>query len=663
MGMLRGNVDLVSWRLISGWAQDTSSPEEPVGLIVTDNDQPMMRMPADRYREDLEQAAIGSGRHSFEIEFPRPLSPSTRHVIRVCREFDGMELTGSPVTLEPLQAAGAQSKTADELRGNIDLVGWRLISGWVQDTTRPDEPVSLVVTDNDQLVARILANRYREDLEQAAIGGGRHAFELTFPRPLPPLERHVIRIFRELDAAEMPGSPATLEPARTFGAAEKEYVAWLLGQIEDESEIAHTIDFFSERLDSLKQQLADRHGMRAERRNKEHELRRWRQSGASDDTAARIAASPDGAPHLQRRALVIDDRTPKADRDAGSNAVLAHMQSLQRLGYEVTFAAASEPTPDASAVGLLEAMGMRCARPPIYGSVEDVLRRQAHTFDLVYLHRISNASKYLALARHYFPKARVIYSVADLHHIRYARQAAAEDRPELTALSNRVRLLECVAAAMADAVITHSRFEADVLRKEVRGVNVHIVPWSIATKPVGTPFARRRGLAFIGGFGHAPNQDAARWLIGEIMPLVRKQSPDIECLLVGSEMPEALLRLCGNGVVAVGHVDDLAEIFERVRLTVAPLSFGAGIKGKVIESLAAGLPCACTPIAAEGLDLPEHLRDCVGENAAAIAAIIRRLHDQKKANESCRKAALDYVAANFSAAQVDELLRPALGIS
>jgi hypothetical protein len=57
------------------------------------------------------------------------------------------------------------------------------------------------------------------------------------------------------------------------------------------------------------------------------------------------------------------------------------------------------------------------------------------------------------------------------------------------------------------------------------------------------------------------------------------------------------------------------------------------------------------------------LRDCVGENAAAIAAIIRRLHDQKKANESCRKAALDYVAANFSAAQVDELLRPALGIS
>ncbi len=285
MGMLRGNVDLVSWRLISGWAQDTSNPEEPVGLIVTDNDQPVMRMPADRYREDLEQAAIGSGRHSFEIEFPRPLSPSTRHVIRVCREFDGMELTGSPVTLEPLQAAGAQSKSADELRGNIDLVGWRLISGWAQDTTRPDEPVSLIVTDNDQLVARILANRYREDLEQAAIGSGRHAFELTFPRPLPPLERHVIRIFREIDAAEMPGSPVTLEPARTFGAAEKEYVAWLLGQIEDESEIAGTIDFLAERLDSLKQQLADRHSMRAERSNKEHELRRWRQSGASDGTA------------------------------------------------------------------------------------------------------------------------------------------------------------------------------------------------------------------------------------------------------------------------------------------------------------------------------------------------------------------------------------------
>ena len=219
-----------------------------------------------------------------------------------------------------------------------------------------------------------------------------------------------------------------------------------------------------------------------------------------------------------------------------------------------------------------------------------------NTFDLVYLHRISNASKYLTLARHYFPKARLIYSVADLHHVRFARQATAEDRPELIALSKRVRLLECVATAMADAVITHSPFEADLLRKEVRGAKVHVVPWTVTAQPTEVPFAKRAGVAFIGGFGHAPNQDAARWLVSEIMPLVRKRSPNIECLLVGSETPESLLRLCDNGIVAVGHVDTLVEVFDRVRLTVAPLSYGAGVKGKVIESLATGIPCVCTAL-------------------------------------------------------------------
>ena len=125
---------------------------------------------------------------------------------------------------------------------------------------------------------------------------------------------------------------------------------------------------------------------------------------------------------------------------------------------------------------------------------------------------------------------------------------------------------------------------------------MHVVPWTVTAQSTAVPFTKRRGVAFIDGFGHAPNQDAAQWLVGEIMPLVRKRSPNIECLLVGSETPESLLRLCDNGIVAVGHVDTLVEVFDRVRLTVAPLSYGAGVKGKVIESLAAGIPCVCTAL-------------------------------------------------------------------
>ena len=172
------------------------------------------------------------------------------------------------------------------------------------------------------------------------------------------------------------------------------------------------------------------------------------------------------------RALVIDDRLPKADRDAGSNAILSHILSLQRLGYQVTIAPAIDFSPSAADQAAIEALGMNCCCSPYYGSVEEILRRQAHEFDLVYLHRVSNASKYGELVTSYFPKARRIYSIADLYHVRVLRQAEVEDRPELVSLGKRLRLAEFTSTAFSNAVITHSRSETELLKKAVPGASV-----------------------------------------------------------------------------------------------------------------------------------------------------------------------------------------------
>ena len=293
--------------------------------------------------------------------------------------------------------------------------------------------------------------------------------------------------------------------------------------------------------------------------------------------------------------------------------------------------------------------------------LQQVLRRQEGEFDLIYLHRVANAAKYAELARRHFPKARQIYSVADLHHVRIGRQAAAEDRPELSPLANRLRLMEFAAAALADAVITHSSEEAKSLAAQIGAAKVHTVRWSAAVRPTTTPFAKRRGIAFVGGYGHPPNLDAARWLISEIMPRVRECDPNIECLLVGDGLPDGVRQRCGDGVVALGRVTDLSEIFDRVRLTVAPLRFGAGVKGKVIDSLAAGIPCVMTPIGAEGLDLPAALEGCIATTAKAIAAAIGHLHNDRKANAACRAAGLGYIEEVFSETRLDALMQQALG--
>jgi hypothetical protein len=133
-----------------------------------------------------------------------------------------------------------------------------------------------------------------------------------------------------------------------------------------------------------------------------------------------------------KRVLFIDERLPLAGRDGGSQALLSHMRAFQRLGYAVGIAAAeAQPAFDEAARAALATEGVVCHGAPIHASVEDVLRREADGLDVVYLHRASIASRYLALARSYAPRARILYSVADLHHIRLERQAAIEERPEL----------------------------------------------------------------------------------------------------------------------------------------------------------------------------------------------------------------------------------------
>jgi glycosyltransferase involved in cell wall biosynthesis len=455
----------------------------------------------------------------------------------------------------------------------------------------------------------------------------------------------------------VPGSPVILEPSRTFDANLEQMLSRTLAQCGLYEDIPRKIEFLTRELDHLVQQVADRESSRAERARYSHLLQRWRRQLSKDGV---VPAAGESAPSSILRALVIDNGVPKANRDAGSNAVLSHMRSLQRLGYEVTFIPSIDFEPSEADRSALDTLGIRFCCAPLYGSVEEVLRRQAGEFDVAYLHRVATAAKYAELVRQYCPRARYLFSVADLHHVRLARQATVEDRPELGGLIKRARFMELVAAASADGVITHSSYEARVLREQIGAGKVYTILWTVPARPTSVPFARRQGVAFIGGFDHEPNRDAARWLISEIMPLVRQQDPTIECLLVGSNLPTELAKLCGNGVVAVGHVQDLAEIFDRVRLTVAPLGYGAGIKGKVLESWAAGIPCVCTPIAAEGLEMPQVLQTLVADDAAEIATAIYRLHKDTALNEICRAAGLDYVSGQLSEENIDSLMRHAL---
>jgi glycosyltransferase involved in cell wall biosynthesis len=153
--------------------------------------------------------------------------------------------------------------------------------------------------------------------------------------------------------------------------------------------------------------------------------------------------------------------------------------------------------------------------------------------------------------------------------------------------------------------------------------------------------------------------DAARFLVEEVMPLVWAVDPTIVCSLAGSAMPALVRGLAGDRVRVLGHVDDMAAFLGGLRLTAAPLRFGAGIKGKVLDSFAAGVPCALTPVAAEGLDVPAEV---IGADAAALAGAILRLHNDAAAHTAARQAGLALIAGSNSAAAVDTALAAAIGL-
>lgn len=532
------------------------------------------------------------------------------------------------------------------LTGFLDTVSREQVTGWARDLVDPDVPVSLVVSVNGVRVGTVIANAYRKDLEEAGFGTGRHAFMMRLRHPSP-VEPCTLRVQREGDGIDLPGSPVVLEPAREFGEALQDGVAALLQDVASDADLDLRARFLARELERLLQLRVDRHGRTVDRMVQRAMRWRW-----TEEERVQL-------PMLPRRALVIDDRVPAVDRDAGSHAIVSHMQALQRLGYAVDFAPVEMRGVPGSGDVAMGDLGIVVHRSPWTGTVEEVLRREAGGFELVYVHRLPNMV-YTSMLRLHMPKAWIVFALADLTSLRVARQGVIEKRPELAQLAGRLQASEIQAGRLADAVVTHSPLEARLLRTAVAAGKVHVVPWAVPVAPTGTVFGERRGLAFVGGYGHPPNIDAVHYLMLEIMPLVWRKDPSIEVLLVGSEMPDSVRAYAGERVTALGQVPRLADVLARVRLTVAPLTFGAGVKGKVLDSLAGGVPCVCSPVAAEGLALPEPLARLVSATPEAFAMAILRVHDSAGEFRAARDAGLAFVEAGYSEAVVDPALRSAL---
>jgi glycosyltransferase involved in cell wall biosynthesis len=237
--------------------------------------------------------------------------------------------------------------------------------------------------------------------------------------------------------------------------------------------------------------------------------------------------------------------------------------------------------------------------------VKQHLKESGERYDAVLIFRPTVAERHLSDIEGYCSKAKIIYHTSDLHFLRLQREAELENSASKLKEADKMMAHELDIFRRADATIVHSSAEAEILVKDHGVRNLHVFPWAIDIRGTERGFEERCDICFIGGYQHVPNVDAAVYFINEILPLINNNLPDVKFYAIGSNPPERLKKLASDKVVVTGYVDDLDSLIDKMRVSVAPLRYGAGIKGKVATTLSAGLPCVATAIAAEGMGLED----------------------------------------------------------
>ena len=351
-------------------------------------------------------------------------------------------------------------------------------------------------------------------------------------------------------------------------------------------------------------------------------------------------------PQTLFRVLAIDSAVPQPDRSAGGYAAVQEIRLLQSLGAQVTFipenlAYLGNYTED------LQRSGVECLYAPFCTSILDFIAERGHEFDVIYITRYQVAARYIAAIRAAAPKAKVVFCNADLHFLREIRAAIVDDSPEAMSAALDTRDAELALVRKVDVTLSYSDAEAAVILSHNLGSSrVMRCPWVVETKGSRAAFADRSDIAFLGGFGHPPNLDAVEFFITSVMPRLREILPGVRFRIYGAEVPDSLKKRATDDIVLHGYVADVAEVYDTCRVFVAPLRSGAGIKGKVIGALAAGLPIVLSPVAAEGTGVAHDREAIVAETVQEWVAGICALY-----SDEARWAAMSENATRFARSQ------------
>lgn len=377
------------------------------------------------------------------------------------------------------------------------------------------------------------------------------------------------------------------------------------------------------------------------------------------DNAENVFIAKDRS-RFKKHILVVDQYVPWHDKDAGCKTSFMYLKMFLKMGLHVTFIGDNfykhEPyTTELNQLGIEVLYGNYYSK-----NWKSFLIDNLKYFDYVYLQRPHIASKYIDVVKKY-GNAKVIYYAHDLHHVREKREYEITGDPAKLKSSEKWKKIEYDLFSKADIGQVVGTYEQEIMQKAFPDKPIRSIPifaYEEIPDNVRKDFSQRQDLMYVGGFGHPPNVDSVLWFAKEILPLVVAKYPDIKWHVVGSKAPEEVEALASKNIIIEGFLTDeeLAELYNSCRIDIAPLRFGAGVKGKVVEAAYYQTPLVTTSIGAEGLD------DSMGnmkvvDDAKEMAQCICDLYENYDALRQMSDAGKEFVEKYFTPKSAEDILR------
>jgi GT2 family glycosyltransferase/glycosyltransferase involved in cell wall biosynthesis/peptidoglycan hydrolase CwlO-like protein len=359
------------------------------------------------------------------------------------------------------------------------------------------------------------------------------------------------------------------------------------------------------------------------------------------------------------RILAIDHYLPAIDRNSGNHRSYQFMKLIRRADHPLTFVACNgeyqnRQKNDLQNLGIetyatdlmnLDSNGYRPNVAPIHW---DHLLKQGD-YSLAIISGYRNVAVYLPLIRQHSPSTKIALDTVDVHFLREQRKANLYGSDHLHETATQIKEMELNMCKQADALIAVTEEDAAVLRNAL-GVEkpVFVIPNIHPVEKSPARFQDRQGLLFVGNFVHPPNPDAMYYFCGQILPMILKELPDLYLYIVGGNSIPLLQSLRSEKVIITGYVPSTRPFLDHCRLSISPLRYGAGMKGKIGEALARGLPVVSTTIGAEGFQFKNGTQALIADSPQDFAQAVIQAYSNETLWNQLSTNGLQLIEDRFS---------------